>query len=284
MTPDLLIVTADDYGLTEGVSLGILEAHHRGIVTSTSVLALGPALDRTASLLADSGELGVGAHLAAVGEDPPLLSAREIPTLVDRRGRLAPSWRSFVRRAAAGRIDADDLRREFDAQAERVAGLGVPLTHVDAHQHLHLWPPVGDVVIGIAQRRAIPALRVPRSRAGRAVGRAVNRLARRLAQRASAAGLRFPASFAGLDESGRISTSMLEQMVGRLAAEGASSAELCCHPGSPHDPERERYRWGYRWAEELEALCSARAAQAVARGGFHLGTPASLAPVSRRPW
>jgi predicted glycoside hydrolase/deacetylase ChbG (UPF0249 family) len=238
LTPALLIVTADDYGLTQGISLGILEAHRRGIVTSTSVLALGPAFDRSAPRLRDAGELGVGVHLAAVGEDPPLLSGREIPTLLDRRGRLAPTWRSFVRRAAAGRVDPDDLLREFDAQAERVAGIGVPLTHVDAHQHLHLWPPVRDVVIQIAQRRGIPALRVPRSRARTPVGRAVNRLAGRLAQRAAAAGLCFPGSFAGLDESGRISTSLLDHLLGRLAAEGPSSAELCCHPGRQEDPER----------------------------------------------
>ncbi len=37
-----LIVNADDFGLTEGVSRGILEAHRRGIVTSTTLLVNGP--------------------------------------------------------------------------------------------------------------------------------------------------------------------------------------------------------------------------------------------------
>jgi predicted glycoside hydrolase/deacetylase ChbG (UPF0249 family) len=39
----LLIVNADDFGLTPGVSAGILDAHRHGIVTSTSVIAVAPA-------------------------------------------------------------------------------------------------------------------------------------------------------------------------------------------------------------------------------------------------
>ncbi len=61
MTP-LLIVNADDYGLTEGISLGILRAHREGIVTSTSVLAIGPAYPKVAHLLADHPELAPAAN------------------------------------------------------------------------------------------------------------------------------------------------------------------------------------------------------------------------------
>ena len=100
----LLIVSADDYGLTDKVSRAILKAHRGGIVTSTSVLALAPAFDASVRWLGEVPRLGVGAHLAAVGEDPPLLSAAEIPTLVDRRGRLR-SQLAPVRAVADRRAD-----------------------------------------------------------------------------------------------------------------------------------------------------------------------------------
>ena len=109
-------------------------------MTSTSVLALAPGFEPSAPALRDTDRIGVGAHLAAVGEDPPLLTAREVPSLVDRRGRLASSWRVFLPRMAARRIDPDDLRREFTAQVERITGAGLAPGHVDTHQHLHLWP------------------------------------------------------------------------------------------------------------------------------------------------
>ena len=57
-----LIVNADDFGLTAGVSRGILRAHREGLVTSTTVLASLPAqpeLDATATA---SPGLGLGLH------------------------------------------------------------------------------------------------------------------------------------------------------------------------------------------------------------------------------
>ncbi len=273
--PRLLIVNADDYGLTTGVSRGILQAHRDGIVTSTSVLTLAPGFAATAGWLGDVGSLGVGVHLAAVGEDPPLLSAAEIPTLVDKGGHLASSWRQFLPRAAAGRIDADDLAREFAAQADAVAGAGLPIGHLDTHQHLHLWPLVRGVVLDLAERLGA-GVRVTRSAARSPVGVVVRRLARTLEVDARARGLRFPESAVGLDEAGALDRATLVGALARFAAAGAPSVEVGSHPGGEDDPERHRYRWDYRWEEELAALTSPEAHRAVEEGGFTLGTYADL--------
>lgn len=273
----LLIVNADDYGLTAGISRGILRAHREGVVTSTSVLAVAPAFDLTGPWLRDTGGLGVGVHLAAVGEDPPLLSAREIPTLVDRRGRLAASWRAFLPRAAAGRIDWSDLAREFAAQLEAVRALGVAVTHLDSHQHLHLWPGVRQVVIELARSAGVGALRVPRAHRPRhLVSVGVNRLARSLAWHARTAGLAVPADAAGLDESGALDAGRLAAALEGFRARRAPSAELGAHPGEAEDLERWRYRWGFRWAEELEALVAPESRRAIEACGFRLGTYADL--------
>ena len=75
----LLIVNADDYGLTPAVSRGILRGVRDGVITSTSVLVLGSGFSRSVGWLRDETTLGVGVHLALVGEDPPLSSARDSP-------------------------------------------------------------------------------------------------------------------------------------------------------------------------------------------------------------
>lgn len=276
MSARLLIVNADDYGLTEGVSRAVLEAHQRGVVTSTSALVLGSGWAATGAWLADQPRLGVGAHLAVVGEDPPLLSAREIPTLVDKRGRLHLSWRQFLPRAAAGRIDPDDLRRELSAQLDALAEVGVTITHIDTHQNLHLWPLVRDVVLELAQQRGIGALRVTRSAARSPVGSVVRRLAGRLERAARAAGLRFPEASTGLDEAGHLDRPAMVAAVHRLGATPAASAELACHPGTAGDPALARYRWGYQWADERAALGSSEVRRAIERAGFELGSFADL--------
>ena len=274
----ILIVNADDFGLTDGVCRAIVRAHREGIVTSTSALAVAPSFARCAPMLDDVPALGVGVHLAAVGEDPPLLSAREIPTLVDRRGRLPMSWKQFLPRLALHRIDLDDIEREFTAQGEAVrATVGAArITHLDTHQHLHLWPRVAALVCRLAERWSVPGVRVTRSVGRGAKGRLVNQLGGRLDRRARSAGLLVPDVFAGFDEAGAVTAPQLVDVIAQLAATGATTAELGVHPGEHGDADLVRYEWGYRWGDELDALVSPESRGAVDRAGFTLASYAAL--------
>lgn len=277
----LLIVNADDFGLTDGVCRAIVAAHRNGIVTSTSVLAVGPAFTRGASMLDDVPDLGVGVHLAAVGEDPPLLTAREIPTLVDRRGRFPLSWRQFLPRMALRRIDLADLEREFTAQGEAVRStLGAGrITHLDTHQHLHLWPRIDALVCRLALAWEVPGVRVTRSLGRSPKGRAVNLLGARLDRHARHVGLAVPGVFAGFDEAGDVTVARLVDVIDQLGATGEATAEIGVHPGEHGDPDLRRYEWGYRWGDELDALVSPAAREAVQRAGFTLGSFAALRTV-----
>ncbi len=273
----LLIVNADDYGLTLGVARAIIDAHRHGIVTSTSVLALAPAFDKTVGWLHDEPALGTGAHLAVVGEDPPLLSAREIPTLVDRRGALHLSWRQFLPRVAAGRIDPDDLRRELGAQIQRLRDAGVTIDHLDTHQNLHLWPSVAAVVMELGELHGIRVIRVTRSAAHSPVGVVVRRLAHRLERQLDQAGWAFAAASTGLDEAGHLAQPAMIQSLYALASSGATSAELATHPGESGDPDLVRYAWDYQWGDEYAALGAEAVGAAIGELGFRLGTFGDLA-------
>lgn len=273
----LLVVNADDYGLTEKVSRGILDAHARGVITSTSVLSLTPAFAQSAKWLVDVPTLGAGVHFAAVGEDPPLLSAKEIPTLVDGNGRLWSSWKVFLPRAAMGRIDPDDLRREFEAQFDAITGAGVVVDHLDSHQNIHLWPMVSDVVLGIGEARGVRTIRVTRSNERGPIGITVRRLARRLERQLEERGWNCPEASTGLDEAGHLHTTDMITAIRRLSATGARSAELAAHPGLPDDPDRGPYMWDYMWDEEYAALISDEVRTTIDDCGFRLGTFADLA-------
>ena len=272
----ILIVSADDYGLTERVSEGILDAHEHGVVTSASVIAVAPAFESAAKRLRDVPTLGVGAHFTVVGEDPPLLSAREIPSLVDKRGNFWPTWRAFVPRAAARRIDPDDLRREFTAQLDAIKSAGLVVDHFDTHQNVHLWPSVSDVLLELGDANDVHAIRVMRSSARGPVGITVRQLSRRLEAQLRERKWAWTGAATGLDEAGSIGLGEMVEAVGRLAATGASSAELATHPGLPDDPDRARYRWNYKWDAEFNALCSETVRIAIDELGFRLGTFADL--------
>ncbi|QXC60286.1 ChbG/HpnK family deacetylase [Aquihabitans sp. G128] len=268
-----LVVTADDYGLTTATAEAIVTAHRQGIVTATSVLGNGPATVATLSLLEGAPDLEVGAHVALVGEDPPVAPAVAIPTLVDRRGRFRPSWRRLVVDLGAGRVDPADVRRELAAQLEVVASGGRPITHLNLHQHLQLWPVLRAPILEAAAAHGIGFVRRPWSEARGPTGVVVRRLARSLGTDLAAAGLATSDGFVGLDGAGSFDGRTLRDALAHVAGD---VVEVNLHPGAIQDGERHRYRWAYRWADELAACTDPRSRSAVAAAGFALVGPSSV--------
>jgi predicted glycoside hydrolase/deacetylase ChbG (UPF0249 family) len=268
----LLIVSADDLGLTDGVCRAVHRGHVDGIVTATSLLAVGRAFETAAAMLRDTPTLDLGAHLALVGEDPPLLTAREVPTLVDARGAFPLSYRTVVARGIAGRTDPDDVRRELTAQLERVIGVGLPVTHLDTHQHTHLWPAVARVVTELAACHSIPAVRLPVSHRRSPIGAGVAVLGARLRRRLGATGLATTADYEGLDAAGALDLPTFEQSLTRLARRARPSVEINSHPGEADDEDLNRFPWDFRWRDELAMLTDPRARTLVERLGYRLGT------------
>jgi predicted glycoside hydrolase/deacetylase ChbG (UPF0249 family) len=243
-----LIVNADDWGLTRGVSEGILAAHRHGIVSSTTVLATA-ALDRElVARLRDSG-LGLGLHVnLTLGA--PLTRGR---SLVDGDGR-------FVRdaRRAAARATAADVRAEVEAQVQRFEStLKRRPTHLDTHHHVGLHPPVREVVLDVARALGVPV------RSQDATARA----------RARAARLRTPDHFFG--ESGPDAYWSVDRTIRHLRELPAGVSEFMCHPGW-FDADLAYSRYGRQREVELIGLGTPSARAAAAALGITVCTFADL--------
>jgi len=152
-----LIITADDLGLSSGVTRGILQAHRAGAVRSTSLLVTYPGAEEAAALALAEPGLEVGLHLDLVGGAPVTDPAR-VPSLVDGDGRFH-GLGAFTARLFTGRIRADELAREVRAQVARARSWGVPALAWDSHRHTHLLAPVTRVVGGVAREEGVRWLR-----------------------------------------------------------------------------------------------------------------------------
>lgn len=138
--PTKLIVTADDFGLNPGVNAAVVKARAAGTLTCASLMVGGHAAEEAVSIARDDPGLAVGLHL----------------TLSDR-GPLAPALRYFFSPRAR-----KWLRGEVARQFEAFAAMGLALSHVDGHQHLHAHPVVLPIVIEYALRCGARGIRVPR--------------------------------------------------------------------------------------------------------------------------
>ncbi|RKG58012.1 ChbG/HpnK family deacetylase [Corallococcus sp. AB011P] len=271
-----LIVNADDLGLHPSLDAGILKAHREGIVTSATLLAMGPCAAEAVGRAKAQG-LAVGVHLALSTRLPCAAPAEAVRTVAPG-GRLRGNWAEFAKAWMTGRVRREELERELSAQLARARELGAKVDHLDGHQHLHLLPGVRPVVEGIAAREGLP-LRwpdaLPRASWLRAPGPALKTtvlaVLARTAPRARQGVRRVSAG--GVFEAGRLDEPALLAVLDSLPA---GDFELGCHPGegAPHVPEDPA--WTYGWEAELAALTSPRVKAKLVERGISLANYGEL--------
>ena len=135
----LLIVNADDFGLSRGVNRGIIESHERGIVTSASLMVRWPAAAEAAAYAKSHPKLSVGLHI-------------DLGEWVYRRGHwlarylVVPQDDKFPRYL-------DEVKRQLEVFR---ALLGREPSHLDSHQHFHRNEPVRSAVLRLSAELGLP--------------------------------------------------------------------------------------------------------------------------------
>ena len=286
MIASLLIVNADDCGMSRGITDGIILAHRYGLVTSTSLVANMPASEYAVSRLAAVPRLGVGIHLN-ISAGRPILPAEKIPTLVDANGNFHRAA-VMIRKLWRWNVACDEVEAEFRAQVRWMKDRGFGPTHADSHQHLHIYPAaIGPFVRALAAEgirctRALRSCAWPPGRvcradwlggphAGSLVRRVFVRLYRRFLQAVALRRFDMPesrVSFFARDK--RDLASLGASWKTTLANLPPGIFELACHPGlfergfSEADPLR------FLREEELHWLTSPDWRDAVEGRGVRL--------------
>lgn len=242
-----LIVNADDYGLCPEISIGIIDAYQKGIVTGTSVVPNGRYFQEGLEPLKQS-RIATGIHLTFVGGEKPL--TKPVDGLVDEKGRYRHDYRRLIPQIMVNRYDRDGLRKELLAQAALLLDSGLTISHVDAHQHLHLLPGIRSILFEITQRFHIKWIRIPRSRRRTIPGVTLNILGLWLKYRLGRKRFRYADQCLGFDHSGHINKSILSNMITQCRP---GVTEIILHPGLDASAH---YDWNFHWEQELAAAMS----------------------------
>jgi predicted glycoside hydrolase/deacetylase ChbG (UPF0249 family) len=263
--PPRLILNADDFGLTRGINRAVIELHRAGVLTSTTLMATGPAFDDAAALALANPGLGVGCHLVFT-DGMPISHPDSIPTLLGADGKtFRPSLIDFAVAVLRGIVRVSDIARETQAQIQKLQRAGLDVTHVDTHKHTHLLPRIAATVVHIAARCGIGSIRNPieprwsvaLSHASwkRHLGmRLMDRFGpsfNRLTADARSRGL-IPDGTLGIAVTGLLNPPRLRAMLDCLVRQRANATfELLCHPGY-NDADLDAQATRLRASRELE--------------------------------
>lgn len=155
-----LIINADDFGFTSGVNRAVIEAHTRGVVTSSTLMANGPAFAQAVQLVREIPDLSVGCHVVLI-DGVPLTPQDHIRTLTNRDAHFRDGLKSFAARAMAGRLDPQEVSTEATAQIRKIQSAGITVSHFDTHKHTHLFPKVLRPLLRAADACGVKAVRNP---------------------------------------------------------------------------------------------------------------------------
>jgi chitin disaccharide deacetylase len=158
--PRRMIINGDDFGFSNGVNQAIIKAHEEGVLTSTSLMVTGDAVEQAIDLARAHPHLGVGLHLVLVcGKSA--LSPKEIPDLVDVKGNFSDDPTKAGLRYQFHQATHKQLYREIRTQLEKFRATGLPLSHVDGHLHMHVHPVVMGILVDLAPEFGINFIRLP---------------------------------------------------------------------------------------------------------------------------
>lgn len=277
-----LIINADDFGFTSGVNRAIVEAHTRGLVTSSTLMARGAAFSAAVDLSKTVPRLSIGCHVVLIDGEAVLEPGR-LPSLTDD-GRFRDGLKSFAARALTSRMNPAEIEAEASAQIRKIQTAGVHVSHFDTHKHTHLFPQVLRPLLRAAAACGVKAVRNPFGprfplRSGRLLTRPnlwtryaevkfLRRFAANFREAVDREGFVTPSGTLGIEVTGT-----LDETLFRALAESMPDGtwEFVCHPGyNDADLQRAKTRLRESRETELRVLTLPAAREVLAKEGVDL--------------
>jgi chitin disaccharide deacetylase len=267
-----LILTGDDFGFSLPVNEAIEEAHRSGVLGTASLMVAAKAASDAVNRARRLPSLRVGLHLVLVGGSP-VSPPHAVPDLVDSKGQfythLFRAGVYFFLRPGVRRQLEEEIRAQFLAFQET----GLALDHVNCHNHMHLHPTIGKLILKVGRQFGLKAMRYPYEpvlsswRASRKAlpQKLLSYLFLRpwlalLKRQLRAGQIRSNQFVFGLNDSGEMDLDLVLRFLKRLP-QGVT--EIYFHPASRPCPEMDRVTANYRYQEEFAALTNPILKQAL---------------------
>lgn len=262
-----LIITADDFGLSQNINTGIVAAYQSGMVTAASLLINAPATDQAISLALQNPGLEIGLHLGIVESFSTSQNRLLLTSQPYWPGPCLPrDWKEFLRGNYL--LQTDKWFHEFELQIKQFQRAFKKIPFLNSTQHLHLLPCFQPLIRELCFKFEIPFLRVGRKlvSSGHSNLRPIQSTGIMLLSKwYNTNGLKTVDCLLGSDQAGHLNHQSMLKLLDKVP-EGLS--ELIVHPGLQDDELKAALPAtysNYGWENELEALTSEQIRQSLSR-------------------
>jgi predicted glycoside hydrolase/deacetylase ChbG (UPF0249 family) len=152
-----LIINADDFGMSREINEGTKRAIEQGIISSVSLMPNMPYFDDAVRFLRKYPHVSIGLHFN-ITEGKPLILPSQAGNLI-REDDSFYHWPQMIGRFMFKNISPKEVERELIAQYAKLEKTKLPITHIDSHHHIHLFPPIYEIVGKFSDKHKINAVR-----------------------------------------------------------------------------------------------------------------------------
>ena len=155
-----LIISADDFGATEGINNAIISLHKIGVVNFAALMVMGNASNDAITKAKRNSNLNIGLHFVLTDE----LGLTHGKSLINKNGHFYKR-NSLLFRCIFNKINKKEINDELHAQYDYMKARGIKPSFINGHQHIHILPIISDVVSSFAKTKklfvSIPSYYLP---------------------------------------------------------------------------------------------------------------------------
>ena len=157
-----IIINADDFGLTEQCTYAIIDAFDNHLITDTTMVANGEALNIVKKSIIHNDNIlkNIGIHFNLTEGEPVTDAIKNLDFIVHNgkftRYLATPQnyFRPFTKK------EKQIIYEELEMQLFILRELGIQPTHADSHQHIHYNWQVAGIVVALCKKHEIKKIRI----------------------------------------------------------------------------------------------------------------------------
>jgi len=153
-----VIVNADDLGISEAVNHATFELMAKGRISSATIMANGPAVQHAVRFARRFPACSFGVHLNLT-QFEPLTGGSRARLLIDDCGQMSRANKRI--KLTTERLRA--MYEELCAQIDHLVALGVNVSHLDSHNHIHTRPTLFPALKNVQRRYGIRRVRLSKN-------------------------------------------------------------------------------------------------------------------------